>query len=290
MERERWEELYRLACVLGKDYRAGICFSVAMIVGVYAWAVIHDRPVSWACVAKNWPNGLPWRRLPSQSTMSRRLRSKPVELLLKAIEESLHQQSTSHWFKTMDSKPLTVGAASKDAEAKWGRGVKRKPAKGYKLHVIEDGCAVPGVWCVLPMNVHDSKAAKILIPQLKGSGYLTGDSIYDMNNLYDLAGSHHHQLVAPRQKPQSKGLGHIRHSPYRLRSLELQQGLFGKALIHERGTIERSFGVLTCFGGGLGPLPAWVRGLFRVVLWVKTKLIINGLRLIRLNQRTIAIA
>jgi hypothetical protein len=50
-----------------------------------------------------------------------------------------------------------------------------------------------------------------------------------------------------------------------------------------RGRIERSFGNAVCFAGGLGPLPAWVRRMHRVFLWVMAKLVINGVRIFR-NQ------
>jgi hypothetical protein len=49
--------------------------------------------------------------------------------------------------------------------------------------------------------------------------------------------------------------------------------------------IEQSFGNLTSFGGGLGPLPAWVRRPHRVVVWVAAKLLINLDRQIQLRQR-----
>ena len=46
MERERWLQLYRLACELCRSWGWGYRFSTACIVGVFLWAVIHDRPVS----------------------------------------------------------------------------------------------------------------------------------------------------------------------------------------------------------------------------------------------------
>ena len=86
MERERWLELYRVAQDLGRFYQQGVRYSVATIVSVYLWAVVHDRPVSWACRRENWDEGL-WRgRLPSQSSMSRRLQSGPVQELLARTE------------------------------------------------------------------------------------------------------------------------------------------------------------------------------------------------------------
>ena len=53
---------------------------------------------------------------------------------------------------------------------------------------------------------------------------------------------------------------------------------FGKALYALRGDIERRFGNLTGFGGGLQPLPSWVRTPHRVALWVAAKLVLNGVQ------------
>jgi hypothetical protein len=53
-----------------------------------------------------------------------------------------------------------------------------------------------------------------------------------------------------------------------------------------RSDIERRLGNLCCFGGGLAPLPAWVRTPHRVARWVAAKLIINGLRQCRLQELT----
>jgi hypothetical protein len=288
MERVRWLELYRLASELGKTFPGGVRYSSAVIVGVFLWAAIHDRPVSWACESQHWPQTLEFgRRLPSQSVMSRRLRSPAVKGLLDAMEQTLRQRGQPHWVKSIDSKPLVVGPYSKDRDARWGKATKHGFAKGYKLHAIWDGRALPEAWRIEPMNVHDSQAAVQLLPQLSGSGYLLGDGQYESNRLYDLAGACGHQLVAPRRQT-AKGLGHHRHSPFRLHSIELQQRSFGRQLSRERSDIERSFGGLTCFGGGLAPLPSWVRRMHRVRLWVQAKILINAARV--LHRRELAVA
>lgn len=288
MERERWLQLYALALDLGRSFPQGVRYSVAVIVSVYCWAVVHDRPVSWACQRKNWPGDLlPLRRLPSQATMSRRLHSQAVQALLGQMGERLNRQRPGQWVKAVDSKPLAVGPYSKDREARWGRATKLQFANGYKLHAVWDGRPLPAAWCLLPMNVHDAKAARLLIPQLKGGGYLLGDRSYDSNPLYDLAAQHDHQLLAPRKQPRAKRLGNYRHSPYRLRCIELLKTSFGQELLDEREQIERAFGGLTSFGGGLAPLPAWVRTLHRVELWLQAKLLINAVRIL---QRPLASA
>lgn len=280
MELVRWMELYRLARELGKAFPGGVRYSSAVIVCVFLWAAVHDRPVSWACEKQHWPKGFEFaRKLPSQSAMSRRLRSQAVKGLLDAMEQALRERGQEHWVKSIDSKPLVVGSYSKDSDAKWGKATKHSYAKGYKLHAIWGGRPVPEAWRLEAMNVHDSTAATELLPLLSGSGYLLGDGQYESNRLYDLAGANGHQLIAPRRQT-AKGLGHHRHSPYRLRSIEIQRKPFGKQLSRQRSDIERTFGGLTCFGGGLSPLPSWVRTKHRVQLWIHAKLLINGIRVL----------
>ncbi|MDZ4683462.1 MAG: hypothetical protein SH850_00140 [Planctomycetaceae bacterium] len=51
---------------------------------------------------------------------------------------------------------------------------------------------------------------------------------------------------------------------------------------HCRGRcrIELAWGQATSFGGGLVPLPAWVRRHHRVRTWVWAKLLINAVRIL----------
>ena len=99
------------------------------------------------------------------------------------------------------------------------------------------------------------------------------------NPVFDAAGSAGYQLLAPRENP-GAGLGHCYQSPYRLRCIELMRSAFGRETYRLRKGIERAYGNLTSFGGGLSPLPAWVRHQDRVWLWVSAKLLINAERII----------
>ena len=56
--------------------------------------------------------------------------------------------------KLIDSKPLTVGAYSKDADARRGRVANGVFAKGYRLHVVSHGRS-RGAFVLLPLNEHD---------------------------------------------------------------------------------------------------------------------------------------
>ncbi|NLU22685.1 MAG: hypothetical protein GXW89_18555, partial [Phycisphaerae bacterium] len=72
--------------------------------------------------------------------------------------------------------------------------------------------------------------------------------------------------------------------PSRLRAIALWPTPFGQALYACRTSVERCFGNLVSFGGGLGPLPAWVRRPHRVATWVQMKIIINAARTARKQQ------
>jgi hypothetical protein len=224
------------------------------------------------------------------------------------------------------------------------------------LHVLRDAkCpAMPDQWRVADLNASEQAVAARLLAaraealnELAGGavrwsmlfGYLVADNNYDTNALYDLAmGLLGLQLIAPPQ-PSAAGLGHHRHSPFRLRGLDLCRGVarrrlrrddkavakaegggkkkaangpagqradqdessrynknasrrhplnplgrpdvpptFGQTLLAARGGIERSFGLWGNGGGGLSPLPNWVRRPRRVALWVAGKIMFNGAR------------
>ena len=121
MEGELWKGLYRIVSEVGKNYRSpAVQFSNPLIVLVYLWAVLHDRPVSWACRCENWPAAQGPLALPSPATMSRRLRRLRVLALLTAVENALRAQLPQRWVKSLDAKPLVVGGFSKDRDAARG--------------------------------------------------------------------------------------------------------------------------------------------------------------------------
>ena len=275
MERELWKQLYLIVVRVDTGWTNGF-FRASEIVVVFLWAVVHDRPTSWACDRRNWDSDAP-AVLPSQSTMSRRLRTAAIRKLLDDVEAALGGSPRCWWLQWMDSKPLSVGSYSKDPDARYGRAAKGF-ARGYKLHTYWGGGPLPSIWCIEAMNVGDSVAAKKLARHLPGQGYLVGDSQYDSNPLY-AATAPDFQVVAPQKRP-GKALGHRRHHPARLRSLELLSKPFGQALLRGRKQIEREFGCLTSFSAGLSPLPSWVRRIHRVRLWVQAKLLINALRIL----------
>jgi hypothetical protein len=95
------------------------------------------------------------------------------------------------------------------------------------------------------------------------------------------------QPLVAAKRDHNPGAGHRYQSPYRLRCIELLRGQFGRELFALRGSVEWAFGNAVSFGGGLSPLPAWVRRRRRVERRVGAKRMINAVR-IRRNQRLAA--
>ena len=185
-------------------------------------------------------------------------------------------QAAVVWLMIIDAKPLPVGAYSKDRDARLGFVARGKWARGYKLHVIWNAGAYPLAWEVTGLNESETNVAKRLIQRVHQEGYLLGDKMFDGNELFDMAGALGLQLVSPKRRPGS--YQYRRQSPYRMRARDILSSEFGKALYEERDQIERHFGQLTNFGGGLAPLPNWVRRPHRVRTWIHAKLIVNARR------------
>jgi hypothetical protein len=307
MERELWPRIYHIVMTTGATVRqTRVTFQPHIVVLTFLWAALHDRPQGWACRPENWSTTtLAPAGLPSQSALSRRLKSLAVGVLMRALADRLRDVLPPRLVHALDGKPLPVGGASHDPDARNGHGA-GKIAKGYKLHAVWGGRPMPEACSIEPMNVCETKAAEALLPALagRGGGYLLADGEYDADGVFDAAGAVGYQLVAPREDP-GAGLGHRRQSPYRLRCIELLRGTagavgslrdriergfgaFGRELYALRGRIERSFGNATSFAGGLGPLPAWVRRRHRVWRWAWAKLLINAVRIVRAQGLTVS--
>lgn len=284
MERELWSLLYRTVReVAARFQQKYVQIPGWALVLTMLWAALHDRPVSWACHSNNWSTTrLRPPRFPSQPTMSRRIHGVGVGLFWRAVEERLRQLSARQpvLVAFLDGKPLPVGGATKDPDARYGRAASTM-AKGYKLHTVWSTRALPEAWEVTPMNTAEASVARGLIPQLDYGGYLLADGNYDSNVLFDLTWEQGYQLLTPLPKGQ---LGHRSHSPHRLRSIAMMKSSFGKRVYRLRVKIEEAYGNATSFGGGLAPLPAWVRRPHRVRTWVWAKLLVNAVRIIN-NKR-----
>lgn len=282
MEHQLWKAIVAVLSSLDRVRHRRRAFQDEMIVQVYYWAVIHDRPTSWACRAVNWPIHRRKVRLPSPSRMSRRLRSESVVALRAALERRVLAPRQPGVFWMIDGKPLPIGGCSKDRQAGYGRSSGGK-AKGYKAHVIHAPDGSIACWRLAPMNKDERTMAKRMLRSGPIRGYLIADSNFDSNTLHEVCdASGGLQLVARRRRGGRGGLGHHRHSPGRLRAMQMLETSpcprFARRLIADRNEIERLFGNLTNWGGGLTCLPAWVRTHRRVHAWVQAKLVLTALK------------
>lgn len=276
MERELWPILSHRITQLDHLHRRGrYTHSNGRIVRVFLWAVLHDRPVSWACERGNWAGVRPPQRLPDQSTMSRRLRRVPVLQMIEQLSEALETPAASRLCKYLDGKPLTVARHSLDREATFGRGAGGKD-RGYKLHALYAGTNRPLRWRLTGLNANEHHTATPMVQGLGDEGYLLADSNYDANHLYQCAGENGHKLLAPRRRG-AKALGHRRHSPHRREAVERAQSPspYVGQLLQQRRAVETRFAHLTNFAGGLTCLPPWVRRPRRVALWIAGKILIR---------------
>jgi hypothetical protein len=252
MERQLWKAIVAILTGLDKSWvRREGGFSDRRIVEVYYWSVLHDRPVCWAVQRCNWPIELHRWKLPSNTTMSRRLRSEGVRRLLTTLEHR----------------------------------VVRRSEKGTLVWMIVGSDKSLADWRLAPMNVDERKMAKRMLKRAKICGYVVADANYDSNELHSTCDEQGNlQLVTPRRYGPGRGHGHRQQTPGRLRSKEILENpfpAFGNGLMTQRGDIERYFGNLTNWGGGLTHLPPWVRGYRRVYRWVQAKLVVNYIKMDR---------
>jgi hypothetical protein len=282
MEGQLWKRIVMvLAQVCKRPKRTNEDFSDEDIVRVFYWAVIHDRPISWACHARNWPLHARRKALPSTTTMSRRQCTPHVISLLNAVEQHVTRPTSRGLYWMIDGKPLVIGGCSKDRQAGYGKAAASK-AKGYKLHAIIAPDGRLAAWRVAPMNKDERVMAKRLLKAAEIQGYVVGDANYDSNYLHQICDARgNRQFVTPRRYGPGRKVGHRAQSPGRLRSialLENPQPLFGIQLMQQRNAIERCFANATNWGGALTHLPPWVRTHRRVRRWVQAKLALTALR------------
>ncbi len=251
-------------------------FTDAGILEVYLWAALHDRPVCWACDPAHWPPKTRRGPMPSPSTVSRRMRTKPVLALLDRLQREFAVGEERWPVAAVDGKAMAIAPHSHDRQSGYGWATGAK-GRGYKLHAIVGATGELIAWRIAPLQRDESKMARRMLGELDGVIYLLGDTGYDKNHLYDAALERGIELRAPRKAEPGAGMGHHYHSPARYRSREtLEDGVngFGRDLMKLRGAVERYFSDLCSGPCGLGHLPAWVRGWRRVRNWVAAKLTI----------------
>jgi Transposase DDE domain len=284
MDGKLWSRVYWAVMKLEHpNCSRGQRFSDRVIVLAYLLAVANDRPVCWACRPESWGYYLRPKRLPSQPTMSRRLRSPEVHALFDKVEATLRDlQIPFKRIRIVDGRPFPINPYSKDRDARWGYAI-RGFARGYKLHAVWGGGFVPIAWELRSLNASEPRvAAECLLPRVPratGKMYLVGDCAFDTNPMHAATAERGYQLLAP-PKRHGRGLGHRPHHPARLLGLAQLQTSYGQRLYKRRGIIERFFGNWATRNLGLDALPAHVRRVRRVKQFVQAKIILNGFHIL----------
>jgi hypothetical protein len=272
-----WTTVYRLIV------RAARCqprprrtprYADTLIVALHLWAVQHDRPQCWACDRRHYHRPFRPRKLPSVSQLSRRIRSPRCQAILQQVE-TWSRPATPPELQLLDSRPLPVGACSKDRQARPGR-VYGGFARGYRLHAAMSEKGYFLAWKLTALNTSEKPVARELLQQTRPRGLVLADGNYDAGHLYELVARTGGQLLATPRR--SAGRGHRRPHPVRRIALYLWAS-HAAWLRAQRQAIDRFFGQHSSYGGGLAPLPAWVRTLPRVQRWVQAKIILYHVRL-----------
>lgn len=286
MQSRRWNELYRLVGeTAGELPRGSRRFADRVIVLVLLWAAFNHRPISWATRRPHWPVWM--QRLlpvvPSNTTMSRRLRRQSVQTFLAALLVHVQGDVQRTLVQLIDGTALEVRKHTTDPHAKigWSSGGR---GCGYKLHVKAGTDGSVYAWVIAPMHRSEKIIARRLLREDHQAAYLVADGNYDSTTLHRLACKHGSQLVAPLRTSRKRRAKRMH--PGRQRAKEMLEGPspIGRDLLIVRSAIERFFAHADGHSEGLGELPAWVRTHRRVHRWVHAKLIINAVRLRLLRE------
>ncbi len=271
MEGQVWTILVRLLlCVDGQPRRCR--YSDGEILRVILWAVLHDRPIVWACQPEHWWEGTCPETLPDPSTISRRWRR--LDLQEKAY--ATHDMSV-RWlgavgpYAAIDGRSLPVGGCSKDPDARCGRAA-RGMGKGYKMYTLTDIRHAILAYIIRPMNEAEPTIALDLVKYLPDAvKRIVGDGVYDSVKLHRAVEATGRKLYTPLRENR---VGR-RQQKRRLQLLRLSQRKVGKRLLASRDEIERTFGQASTIAFGFKGLPPWARRRHRVFRWMWGKNLIH---------------
>ena len=288
MERELWPLLYHELRETANDFRQKyVQIPGRVLVAVSLWAALHDRPVAWACDGRNWgTTSLRPRKLPSPSTMSRRglLRRR------RACSGAPSQE------RLRRPRPLARPGRHARRRAAARRRLHQGPRRRLRARGRPDGqglqaargmverAAARRVGGDLPEGRRDDRGGRHARASARAwRGRLPAGGRQLRLEQAVRPGRRGGLPVGGADGARQRRAGARLPEPWRLRCVERMRGRaksdFGPSLYGMRTGIERSFGNATSFGGGLGPLPAWVRRLHRVRTWVWAKLLINAARI-----------
>jgi hypothetical protein len=253
-----------------------------LITCLYFWAVLHDRPMTWATDRSHYNRTFrPRGRIPSVSQLNRRVASDRFQRILQRVHERLAGDNRCKGL-VLDGHALPVNAVSQDRDARVGHiagGVANGGmGKGYRLHAVVTGDGNIPAFSVMPLNTHELPVARRMLAALRldlGGVLIFADGNYDAHVLHkDVARRGAFLITHPR--------GRAKHPVTRRqmgRSRRLLIDLWDNCpkLMHRvyqhREQIERRFGGnLSCTPGLPGGLPKFVRGLPRVRRFVGAKI------------------
>jgi hypothetical protein len=292
MERDIWRVIVAALRRLPRRCSSSQLYSNRDVLAVLLWAALHDRSILWACQRRNWPMQAWRRKLPDQSTMSRRLRQPDVLDDLNAFMHLLQGACDDNQAIVLaDGKPLAICCFSQDNDAKFGWGAGQHQ-RGYKLHVLATSARRLIAYEVTPMNEPEAIVTARLLDRAHEQGLLQekklliADASYDTNPLHAAVRAKEMQMLSPRRRP-DKSLATTReHDVGRVLSMMLLEGdpEIARWQRNTRAPVEHYFGNLST-GAGLHTLPPWVRTLPRVRVWTAAKIALNAARLSRVRGK-----
>jgi hypothetical protein len=260
-------------------------FSDRQIVLMYFVSVIFDRPRCFACRRESLPRWFKPRRLPSYSQFCRRLHAPRLIAMIDHVARHLGRSDQPLRIGYIDGKELPISRQSTDPDATVGRG-SRGFGKGYRLHAFGGEDRKIKAFSVRPLNEGEARIARELITHAEPNTIVLADANYDSRFLYDAARERNAWFLAPVKR--NAAITRSRTTEARLIGVDFwrHEPKLAKKLYARRTDIERIFSQCVTTGGGLNPLPAWVRRLDRVSLWVTAKVAIHNARINVIAQRS----
>lgn len=257
-------------------------FSDCLIVRMWLWAALHDRPMSWACERAHYSSLFRPRRLPSVSQFNKRINSFRFLRLRVLLHRRLTRAGNADLVRFLDGMAMPLREHTRDTDATSGP-AGSKIRRGYKLHACGTSRGFVPEYRVRPMNHAEPSTARLIIKQVREGTLVLADAAYDSFRLYRAIGERGGQLLTRLRGELAWSEPLIRKiTPARRRAVRAWQTdpQACEKVLEARDGIERIFAHLTTPGGGMHGLPPWIRGRRRVRLWVDAKIAIYHARLL----------
>lgn len=178
MDRDIWKVLSTAALSATRRLRRPrrrFAFSDHLIIRMWLWAVLHDRPLCWACRRENYTSLFQPRRLPSVSQFCKRLHTFRFLRLRVLLHRRLTRAGRDDLFNFLDGKALAIRDHSTDHQALAGP-AGRKIRRGYKLHVRATASGFLREYRVFPMNRAEPSTARQLLRELRPNALVLADA------------------------------------------------------------------------------------------------------------------